>query len=1351
SMEWQLLLPFYWQHERGAVDPAMVSEQADTSSQAALSELLVPFYYRFDRQTRAVKQRERLWGPVYSSYSRRNVSAANQKPGETGLPTAAASQSAGETSSLHVWPLYFSWDGPETRQTLYGPFAFHQASHTAAVERDEWLLILPLPGYLENWQQIDDQPGVESPTAQETASDEPAAEQSKPALPRGHYSWVLPLWLHESRSDRQSQSRYHFNLLSGYYAASESAAASETEYLNLLFWSHNRNHSTDNGELRYDRSLLTWPGYYQNRSSDSNVTVLWSAYYRHDNQTDEWSHRGLAPFYFHKQGADGYLHVLPVYLSFQDAETFHAYGLLHYQHKSPGQQRWWLGPWFEKSDEIEQRYQTHVVPFYFSWFTPHSRGNITVPLYMDYEDNTKTWQANISGSWFGHSTTYAEGINADQPVVHIDDDLVFVLNLFSISTRVTLGEAAAQKVEASQEKIFPDPIFEQLPDEDLPDNRRFNQYVAGDKAALQRQRDPSQGRANSLNFYEWTALFGLFASQKSDTYRHFRMLPLSWLSYDEATAQDVNIWPFYVDYDSPDVSYRAIFPAFVPVYGYQRAENSWIEAWGLMVWVSEFDAVADRRERSFLWPFVNWYDSPEQSGYRIIPFVWHKEKYSLSAAAGDTGEDQADNQTKSQRGDLIASYTLAPFYFAAADTGGSWSTLVPLYWQSAETVHSADGSALQSSTWLALPLLYSRTITEQDTARRREHFYLGWYAEQSLAADKQSLWFGLWHFNRQYQNRAAINADAPVQSSSLGLLYSVYRSDWSADQSESWLLPVYYSRQSSSERDGGRMVTSEFIGLWLWYSDTSQFYSAADEPLGHPANRSESYRLGWYHYESADSSEDSLLFGFYSQEQRFSRAKDKQPGIAPAGRQLESSATSFLYGLVNWESDAFSSEQMFLPLFYSAEYKTERDEGRMVASEFLGLWLWYSDTLQFYDMAGQPQSHPENLAESYRLGWYQYQSSRVNENSLLFGLFKQRTDFAGTGDLDAESTVASRSRTSMLYGLFAWESAADTSRENHLFPVYAYQSDADGSSHYSILHYYNASASERTLLLPLLYQYDSATVTERFYGNTWYSHDSSTDESSLYVWPVYWTWQEQQSRSHLLAGLYWKNAPDYSHQNLLGIVYDREYYSDSQRSDHCLFLCAFSYESDPDRWKMHTLGGYLLGAGHDSEYSQWNFDLLNGYLSSFETETTRSEWTLLWMSQRHYDEHKMRSQFYPFWYWKQDFETGAYDYVLPPLLSWGVSHTDWSEHYWILGGAYYHDLRPREWQGSEMLLLGLAWTHSYKPERRYERMGSLWGWLWEYQSEADTGYNKFSIVKFIFSRTEKQGQTRYRLLGIPLN
>ena len=62
------------------------------------------------------------------------------------------------------------------------------------------------------------------------------------------------------------------------------------------------------------------------------------------------------------------------------------------------------------------------------------------------------------------------------------------------------------------------------------------------------------------------------------------------------------------------------------------------------------------------------------------------------------------------------------------------------------------------------------------------------------------------------------------------------------------------------------------------------------------------------------------------------------------------------------------------------------------------------------------------------------------------------------------------------------------------------------------------------------------------------------------------------------------------------------------------------------------------------------------------------------------------------------------------------------------------------------ILLGTLYREYTERERGFRARGSLWGWLWDYQKEEETSFEKYSVLK-LFSYTKEADGTK-KILGI---
>lgn len=62
-----------------------------------------------------------------------------------------------------------------------------------------------------------------------------------------------------------------------------------------------------------------------------------------------------------------------------------------------------------------------------------------------------------------------------------------------------------------------------------------------------------------------------------------------------------------------------------PLYGKQKDKNSEFRSYLLNVYLTEDLNENNRKERSYLWPLVNVYESDVDSGHRVLPFYVHRK------------------------------------------------------------------------------------------------------------------------------------------------------------------------------------------------------------------------------------------------------------------------------------------------------------------------------------------------------------------------------------------------------------------------------------------------------------------------------------------------------------------------------------------------------------------------------------------------------------------------------------------------------------------------------------------------------------------------------------------------------
>jgi hypothetical protein len=104
-----------------------------------------------------------------------------------------------------------------------------------------------------------------------------------------------------------------------------------------------------------------------------------------------------------------------------------------------------------------------------------------------------------------------------------------------------------------------------------------------------------------------------------------------------------------------------------------------------------------------------------------------------------------------------------------------------------------------------------------------------------------------------------------------------------------------------------------------------------------------------------------------------------------------------------------------------------------------------------------------------------------------------------------------------------------------------------------------------------------------------------------------------------------------------------------------------------------------------------------------------------------------------------------------PALSYSYLSENEKFQHGLLGLAWYRNQDPAEKSDSRYLLGGLLYGEKQVAERGYHSRGSLWNVLWQYETESETGFIKFSIMKFVYKRVHIDGVVSHRVLGVKVS
>lgn len=1170
------------------------------------------------------------------------------------------------------------------------------------------------------------------------------------------YFHIPPLWF----SDQEPEGPAHFSVLHYYnrdeestsfgapllpvlYAHRKDQESSSTNLLTLIYWAHDRERATagpgnllpvNSGTRRKEtlRTFNVFPLYFQGFGRDSHLYAVplyfqdrtdyffrsWGPlHYLFESETEESLYLPLLPviyasrrhgdtvkknyltFYYTKDGPDGYLRFLPPYYHDHDIVT-ESTGIVRKDHYNIAL----LANWNSVNDELQdlilapvyfwekgENGHTHVVPFYFedrnperklnfgplhyfrkddtteylwaalyySWINKGenpSNGNFMVPFYFNYKDPVKNYHVNLGGISLSEESADVR-VNTvageTKAVSVLDTDIGWLYNLFSYSARIPLQETDDTRVintetvqdipEGSQilsvETLDPDSPGEQQPE------------LAPIEEGVSIKRDTSINRENSIRFSGWSVLFGLFARETADTRHHARALPLFWLSWDDASEDQVTVIPgAYMSYDEEPNHYYVLFPLFVPLYATQETPDYSLESYGLFLYLEEEDRVARRRETSIFWPFYNEYEAPEVSGSRLLPVYYTRktkhgdgkgyDEFSITPlfysdeSAFYAGPDDRNPE-------YVEKSFYSPLYLSSSNTGrnveSGWSFFpIPFYYRSVEGNQKTENllllvhreSELNGPTThfrffpffyygenyhAFLPLYYYEAPPEGKTDYEDESLFVSpfyWSESNATGSHHRLLWFISW--------------ERPARDSAGQDSFSMFPLLFYEEQDHLVLFPVYFSFGSSEDRN--------HWGPIYYFSRTSTSSDTLVGPVFHSSSQS-----------NQDSSE-SISTSFH---------------IFPLiFNWWEGSEYTGFYGLLYRHSSANHS-RYYIPLIFDSNWHT-----------------------------GSSRSDANGLETASRSAMTPHWQQSGGEISFLLGSNYYRTDHDSM-------------EWGLLYRALMGYESSGTDGEYWNFNLVSFiLSENRYRAHRSFLPFY------------------------------WYTEYG--DRNTFHLIPLLtFNFWDDESYTGLHGPLFVEREESYS-RNYIPLLYEQQWNEspdgyDSSSGD--ILLGSLSYESSRDYVNYRAFWNVL---GHyESGEQDWSANLLTFVIADRPSGFHQSFLPL-------------------YWYEREDTTT---DVVIPPLLGWSFKDETTTSEGLGLGLLWYNSKDAFEKEHTRTILLGgLLYYDRYRGKQNgFREWGSVYGFLWDYEVEPRKGFKKFSILKFVFSRVEFQGETKYRVFGIPLS
>lgn len=1142
-----------------------------------------------------------------------------------------------------------------------------------------------------------------------------------PILMKGEgYLHVLPVYISWSEKEGETERSRTINPL--FVKWNEHSSAENTSRFEHMFWAP------------------IVPLYFRKETENESLSVAGPVVWRTGELRDLTS-LWVIPFAFWRGGKDGYTAAPPFYFRNgpYDAEEGRSFGLFHYHSWSRSHDRVWALLYYHSYTDTA--YEV-VFPAYWSWNTKESQGNLLLPVAFNYTDASKSMHINITGfSKSRQAGIVGTSVGEKQGRWYLDTEFSWLYDAFSTSIRVSMPAALSEKQKEPDLEVFAKPEFE-----------RIGERVEKEEAESEQPRLAKSillSREDAYNFWSLRILYGLVAYQHADTRRHFRVLPFYWLSWDEKTDDRVYFIPAaFLSYSAEETEYFALIPMFIPVYGKQRSGKNFVESYGAILVLREHDEEEKRDELSVLWPLANFYDSPAKSGSRILPFYWHRSE-----------------ETDGVR--VTTSVSFAHFYRSTESEGAGKSLLlaplVPLYFQS----RTRDESGTDLWRGLIPFFLY------HDSPAKSELFALpGVYVQSKENSSYINVLFGL--FTR--------TKEPDLQETSA--LFSLFRSSTTPNESSTLAAPFYYKR-----RTAGQPELTNVMLLSYWHSDAEGILDFTVFPVFHwSAQRS---------FSSCDGRGGVVYLPLVYY--RYAPCAD--PG------QSEFTVASPLFA--RWKFNDRTRWVWTLPLVYRST------SGEDSFTNFMALTFWNSREGRIQDFTVLPLFHWS--ADLFVSPLYARWKDGENESSLVTLPFVYR---ASSGESNFTNFML----------LSYWNSDERGLRDLSVLPLFHWSShrasnscEGSGALSFSALHYYRSSscsgegmtfvsplfsrwdreeAETWLTTLPFIYHTSSGTASfTNFMGlSYWNRNEGSLADITIlpvfhlrngplkvfYLFPLYRSQDEYETYFHLIplvwsvsneerwsafaAGLYLRSSAESSRQNLLYLL-DHERNGESHSFNLAFSAVTFDWRRSGVSFSLlyglgarasftsDTSADYLLWLGSwQNSDREFHTRLLPLYYYT-STESEKSLYTPLFLYERSPDRTKFLSL--PFYYYRSESELSLvtvplfyYNRTAEKRMFVSLPWVDIEEggnlfQLGLLGSAYYRNYNAAERSDRRMALMGVLYNEVQRPERGYRARGSLWGLLWDYETE-DTGFRKLSVLKFLYSRTEIDGTVRQRIFGISI-
>ncbi|MCB1140086.1 MAG: hypothetical protein KDK23_15095, partial [Leptospiraceae bacterium] len=1137
----------------------------------------------------------------------------------------------------------------------------------------------------------------------------------------------------------------------------------------------------DDGETR-KRNYLTI--FYTRDGPDGYLRFLPPYYHAHDIKTESsgivredhynialltnWNSRNdelqdfiLAPFFFWDKGPEGYTHIVPFYFEDRSPERKLNFGPIHYFRQDDTTEYLWFLP-------------------YYSWINKGedpSSGNVFVPFYFNYEDPVKNYHVNLGGLSLSEESVdvRVNTVSGETKAVSVlDTNIGWLYNFFSYSARIPLQETEDTRVRRPE-------TVQDIPEgEQILSVETFDPDLAGEdkqpdlvpvEEGVSIKKDTSISRENSIRFSGWSVLFGLFARESADQRHHARALPFFWLSWDDASEDQVTVIPgAYMSYDEAPNHYYVLFPLFIPVYGTQETPDYSLTAYGLFLYLDEEDRIAKQTETSIVWPFYNHFDSPEASGRRLLP-LYYSKRYKHD-----------DGRSYDEFSLTPISYSTETRVFAPGAGPGAEPVEVQSAFYSPLYLGSESRYREHVSEWSfwPIPMYYSSTEGTEKT----QNLLLLVNRNSNTNGETESFRiFPIFFYGQDYHS-----------------VFPLYYYSETTESQSAFISPIYWN-----EKNGG---TAEHRLLWIfnWTASETQkdsfnafpiFFYEEDSHLalfplyfgfGEPDSR-----IHWgpiYYFEDTGYSRDMLIGPVYSS------ASDSR-GLEEAGDNpqrgsfhifplifswYDETGSQALYGPYYTESGKDYSRK-YIPLLFESEWWGRENGDEVGQTDFLLGSIYYEDRsthsgwgalyrlLAGYE-SGDPSGTSPNPSTSDRwnfnflsfvlatdgqnvhrsflpLYWYESEGNSTEFHfAPLFLNFWDGEEYQGLYTILYLQSGPGYSRQYIPL-LFENESYENNDQNRHSFSMLLNTVDYErspGITSFALLYrvllgYESRRALNRSgqptedsswnfNLLSFVVADGNESYHNSFLPLYWYDEDSY--ETTFHFIPLLsFNFSRKEEYIGFQGPLYIEKNPNLS-RYYIPLLFESvdEPASGGSYSSTDFLLSSFKFTNGPD-YSEYSFLYRVLGGYSSYDANSWNMNLLTFVVAD--------------------EPSGFHQSFLPLYWYSRDNEERFL--ALPPLLGWSSRTPNTTSECYGACLLWYNsrdDYRKEHYKA--VLMGGLLYYDRYRNQPNgYREWGSVYGFLWSYIDEERKDFEKFSILKFVYSQVRSEGTTTYRVLGIKLN